>query len=270
LGNGTRHDSVYLASKLIFYNAIMRIQVISDLHQEFGFMGLSFDGSDVIVLAGDINIGTKGIDWIKSTITDVPVIYVLGNHEYYKGSYPKTLNAIRRSAADTNVHVLEDSAVTIDDVTFHGATLWTDFALLGDSKINGSICQEKMNDYKMIRRDPSYSKLRSIDTYVIHKHSLKWIQSSLATTATKKNIVVTHHAPSAKSLPEEFKKDIVSSAYASNLESMILQYQPQFWIHGHIHTPTQFRIGNTKVICNPHGYISDPYNGFEKNLLIEI
>jgi len=248
----------------------MKIQVISDLHQEFGFMGLSFQDADVVVFAGDINLGIKGIEWIKSTITYVPVIYVLGNHEYYKGSYPKTLNAIRSSAVDTNVHVLEGNAVTIDDVTFHGATLWTDFALMGDSKINGSICQEKMNDFKMIRRDPSYSKLRSIDTYVIHQHSLKWLQSSLAATATKKNIVVTHHAPSAKSLPEKFKKDILSSAYASNLEPMILVYQPQFWIHGHIHTPAQYEIGDTKIICNPHGYISDHYNGFEKNLVIEI
>jgi predicted phosphodiesterase len=81
------------------------IQIISDLHQEFGFMDLSFEGVDLVILAGDINIGTKGIEWIKSTITDVPVIYVLGNHEYYKGSYPKTLNAIRNSASDSNVHV---------------------------------------------------------------------------------------------------------------------------------------------------------------------
>jgi len=100
-------------------------------------MDISFEGADLVILAGDINLGTKGIDWIKATIADIPVIYVLGNHEYYKGSYPKTLNAIRNSVSDTNVHVLENKAVTIDDVTFHGATLWTDFALMGDSRING-------------------------------------------------------------------------------------------------------------------------------------
>src|SRR5688572_19092436 len=98
--------------------------------------------------------------------------------------------------------------------------------MLGDSRINGSICQGKMSDYKMIRRDPSYSKLRSIDTYVVHQASLKWLQASLESSTTKKNIVVTHHAPSAKSIPEEFKDDILSSAYASNLEPVILKYQP--------------------------------------------
>lgn len=248
----------------------MKIQIISDLHQEFGVMNLTFEAADLVILAGDINLGTKGIAWIKSTIPTIPVIYVLGNHEYYKGSYPKTLDSVRQAASDTNIHVLENKAVVIGDVTYHGATLWTDFALLGDSRVNGSICQSKMNDYKMIRRDPSYSKLRSIDTFVMHQQSLKWLETSLESTTTKKNIVVTHHAPSSKSIPEQYKDDVVSSAYASNLESFILKHQPQYWIHGHVHVPVTYEIGGTTVLCNPQGYIDEPYNGFNKNLIIEI
>ncbi|KAF5271786.1 hypothetical protein FQR65_LT17593 [Abscondita terminalis] len=64
----------------------MKIQIISDLHQEFGMSELSFDKADIVVFAGDINLGIKGIQWIQSTIKSKPVIYVLGNHEYYKGS----------------------------------------------------------------------------------------------------------------------------------------------------------------------------------------
>ncbi len=73
----------------------MKIQIISDLHQEFGMSELNFDNADVVVIAGDVNVGTKGIDWILSKIKDKPVIYVLGNHEYYKGSYPKTLKKLK-------------------------------------------------------------------------------------------------------------------------------------------------------------------------------
>lgn len=62
---------------------------------------------------------------MESTITDVPVIYVLGNHEYYKGGYPKTLNAIRNSASDSNFHVLEKKTAVTDDVTFHGVYIFT-------------------------------------------------------------------------------------------------------------------------------------------------
>ncbi len=95
---------------------MINIQIISDLHQEFGMTDLSFDNADIVVIAGDVNLGTKGIDWIKSKITKKPVVYVLGNHEYYKGSYPKTLNKIRAEAENTNVHVLEDDFVDIDDI----------------------------------------------------------------------------------------------------------------------------------------------------------
>lgn len=248
----------------------MKIQVVSDLHQEFGEVELSFERADVVVLAGDVDVGLKGIQWILQAIPTKPVIYVLGNHEYYKGSYPRTLHKIIDASAGTNVHVLENTAVTLDGVTFHGATLWTDFELLGNARVNGSICQEKMNDYKMIRRDPSYSKLRSIDTYHIHQSSMRWLEQSLESSATDKNIVVTHHAPSMQSVPLKYREDIVTSAYASNLDATILKYRPAYWIHGHIHTPSAYTVGATRVLCNPRGYISEPDPGFKPGLTIEI
>ena len=136
----------------------MKIQIISDLHQEFGITELSFDNADVVVIPGDVNLGIKGFHWIQSRIKDKPVIYVLGNHEYYKSSYPKVLNKLKILAKNTNIHVLEDSFIDIDDIRFHGCTLWTDFSIFGDPMEYGIICQSVMNDYKMIKRDPSYSK----------------------------------------------------------------------------------------------------------------
>jgi Icc-related predicted phosphoesterase len=248
----------------------MKIQVLSDLHHEFGFRDISFTGADLIIFAGDTNLGTKGIEWIKSRIKNIPVIYILGNHEYYKGSYPKTLHKIILAAEGTNIHVLENETLVLDGISFHGATLWTNFELFGNPRINGSICQEKMNDYKVIRKDPSYSKLRSIDTYNIHQCSLKWLANSLEASSTTQNIVITHHAPSIKSIPKQYLNDIISSAYASNLEDFILKYQPEYWIHGHIYQPSRYSIGETTVLCNPHGYINEKDEGFNPNLLIEI
>lgn len=182
----------------------MKIQIISNLHREFGTSDLSFDHADVVVLAGDVHIGTKGIEWIKKNIPDKPVIYVLGNHEYYRGSYPKTLHKIKAAAENSAISVLEDSFVDIDGVRFHGATLWTDFSLFGSPMAYGSLCQAQMNDYKKIRRDPSYSKLRSIDTYKIHQFSKQWLKESLERSEGMKNIVVTHHAPGLQSVPEPY------------------------------------------------------------------
>jgi len=248
----------------------MKIQIISDLHQEFGYTDLSFDNADILVLAGDVNLGTKGIEWIKTKISDKPVIYVLGNHEYYKGSYPKTLHKIKEAAKDSNIFVLENSFVDIEGMRFHGATLWTDFSIFGNPVKYGMICQSVMNDYKKIRRDPSYSKMRTVDIFKIHQLSKLWLQESLEEAKGMKNIVVTHHAPSIHSVPEHYKNDPVTSAYASDLEDMIREHQPLYWIHGHIHTPSKYEIGNTKIICNPHGYIDEKYNGYEKELIIEV
>ncbi|GAA4197383.1 hypothetical protein GCM10022289_04530 [Pedobacter jeongneungensis] len=110
----------------------MKIQIISDLHQEFGVSELSFRNADLVILAGDINLGTKGIEWIKENIPDKPVIYVLGNHEYYKGTYPNTLRKIVELSKASNVHVLENNFVEFEGVRFYGATLWTDFSLFGN------------------------------------------------------------------------------------------------------------------------------------------
>jgi len=248
----------------------MKIQVISDLHQEFGISELSFDNADVVAIAGDVNLGIKGLHWIQSRIKEKPVIYVLGNHEYYKNSYPKILNKLKTLAKSTNIYVLEDSFIDIDDVRFHGCTLWTDFSIFGDPVEYGIICQSAMNDYKMIRRDPSYSKIRSIDTFKIHQVSRMALERNLSESEKSKNIVITHHAPSLQSVPERYTKDPVTSAYASNMDDFILKHQPDFWIHGHIHTPTRYHIGKTEIICNPHGYIDEPNNGYERELIIEI
>ena len=248
----------------------MKIQIISDLHQEFGVSNLNFDSADLVVLAGDTNLGIKGIEWVKRYIPHKPVIYILGNHEYYDGSYPNTLRKIITAATGSNVTVLENSCADFEGIRFHGATLWTDFSLFGSPIEYGVISQASMNDYKKIRVDPSYSKLRSIDTFNIHQKSIAWLKNSLEESNGLKNVVVTHHAPSLKSVPNQYRSDPITSAYASDLELFIKQHQPLYWIHGHIHTPARYQIDQTEVICNPHGYLNEKHNGYSAELIIEI
>lgn len=135
----------------------MRTRIISDLHLEFGISNFSFNDIDLVILAGDVHIGTKGIEWILDNIKEIPVIYILGNHEYYKNTYPTILNKIKELANLTNIHVLENESVEIQGVTFHGTTLWTNFELFGNPENSGYTCQQKMNDYKLIRILPNYS-----------------------------------------------------------------------------------------------------------------
>ena len=263
-------NSLYFVNADRYAPIFMRVQVFSDLHFEFGGVEHSFKDIDLLILAGDINIGEKGFEWIQQNVKNIPVIYVLGNHEYYKRSYPKLLYKLQERSKQTNINVLEKDSIVLGGIRFHGTTLWTDFELYGDPKIAGYACQQRMSDYKLIRIDPSYSKLRSIDTHIMHYKSRNWLKQSLLDSNEKTNVVITHHAPSIKSIPNKFKDDIISAAYASDLEDFILETKPNLWIHGHIHEPADYQIGETRILCNPHGYIDDSYNGHNPNLVVEI
>ena len=111
---------------------MMKIQLLSDLHIEFQSYEYPDCDSDVVVLAGDIHTKGQGVKWAIENILDKPVIYVLGNHEYYGKTYPKLVAEVKELARGTNVHILERDVVTINGVNFLGCTLWTDFELFGD------------------------------------------------------------------------------------------------------------------------------------------
>jgi hypothetical protein len=165
--------------------------------------------------------------------------------------------------ANSNIHILENRSIILDGVAFKGATLWTNFELFGDAPSTGYACQMRMNDYRLIRREPSYSKMRSIDIAMIHKSSLLWLANSLTTSSAKTNIVVSHHAPSTRSLSTEDREDILSAAYVSQLEQFIALHKPDYWIHGHIHHRNDYYIDKCRVMSNPRGHGSRSNNDFD-------
>ena len=59
----------------------LRIRYMSDLHLEFSDYRPDPVDADVVVLAGDIDAGTSGLEWAARQFPDTPVIYVAGNHE---------------------------------------------------------------------------------------------------------------------------------------------------------------------------------------------
>jgi predicted phosphodiesterase len=248
----------------------MKLQIFSDLHVEFESFYPPETDADIVILAGDIHVGKKGIDWAKASFADQQVLYVLGNHEYYDRAYPKHIDDLRKLASGSNVHILENDKLIIDDVTFLGCTLWTDFQLFGDPKIAGYYATQRMTDYCKIRVNPQYRKLRSLDTAVIHAKSLRWLQASVLDLQGEKLVIITHHAPSARSIPASFQEDILSAAYASHLEAFVAESGAKLWVHGHLHIQQDYSIGNTRVICNPRGYPDEPNQSFIPNLIVEV
>lgn len=248
----------------------MRIQVLSDIHLEFAPFQSSDVKADVIIFAGDLHTGTNGIKWILDTIKDRPVVYVLGNHEFYGQTLPKLIAKIKAIAHGTNVYVLENDHFKLGDVIFLGATLWTDFQICGDLVLAEVAAQTGMTDFRRIRTLPSYRRFRPRDARVLHAESLEWLRQQTIGHGKQKVVVVTHHAPSPQSIPTRFRGDPLNPAFASNLEPFISEYEPTMWIHGHIHQRADYVVGNTRVIANPRGYPSEPYTGFDPELVVDI
>ena len=247
----------------------MKIQILSDIHIEFQPFTIPITDADVVVLAGDIHLREKGVKWAIENIPDKPVIYLLGNHEYYGSAYPKLVNKLKDYASGTNVYILENDLVTIEDVTFLGCTLWTDFKLFENARIAGYEASQNMTDFKKIRLSPQYSKLKPIDTVEIYRKSVSWLKNTLS-SLSEKIVVVTHHAPSKKSVPSQHQEDILSAAYASNLDDFVSESGAKLWIHGHIHNNLDYKIGSTRIICNPRGYPDELNTLFQPEFCIEI
>jgi hypothetical protein len=98
----------------------MKVLILSDLHLEFApFEPVPDLEFDVVILAGDIHSPAKrAVQWAADHFRDKPVIYLLGNHEYYDGRLDTTLAEAHREADGSNVHLLDGDELVIDGVRF--------------------------------------------------------------------------------------------------------------------------------------------------------
>ena len=228
----------------------MKIQVLSDLHLEFEPYDWQDAGADVVVLAGDIDLGLSGIRWALDTITK-PVIYVLGNHEFYHHEFPDLIAVARNFCRGTHVHVLESDAVTIEGVEFIGATFWTDFKLYGDQSAAMLAAKNTMADYRVIKQSGG-REFAPEATSDLHQFTLDWLRDLPDTNLPR--VVVSHHAPSEQSVPAQYKNHELTPAFATDLSDIVTQIKPSLWIHGHMHESADYRLNDTRVVCNPRGY----------------
>lgn len=247
----------------------MRIQILSDLHLEFGPFEFREERADLIVLAGDIHVKSNGLKWISETIPATPVLYLAGNHEYYGSKLPRLMEKLKQEAEGTNIHVLENDVFEMGGFRFFGATLWTDLALHGDAK-SGAAAAIEMNDYRRVRLSPTFRRLKPRDTKSVHHATVAAIRQFIAMGEPERSVIVTHHAPSEKSLPEQRRAESISCAYASHLDEMVEELRPLLWVHGHIHHTQDYWIGTTRVVANPRGYVDKPNPSFDPALVIDL
>ena len=264
--------------KNIEFGDKMKIAVASDIHLEFGDLILkNEENADVLILSGDICTakGFKGgphqrvmvKDFFRRCSFQFPhIVYIMGNHEHYDFDIAKTYDKLRVELAElSNIHLLEKETWEHDGVTFVGGTLWTD--MNKSDSLTLWHCGRAMNDFQVIKNGHRgisgggyASRWSTEDSVEDHKKMLEYI-NIVTQDVTKKCVVVTHHAPTALSIGVQFKDDfLMNGAFHSDLTDFIVDRpQIKLWTHGHMHNVSDYTIGETRVVCNPRGYI-----GYEK------
>lgn len=237
----------------------MKIQILSDLHLEGGIPSWlqNFKAiGDVLVLAGDIvnarNISSLNL--FNSHDLGVPVIYVLGNHEYYKGNYPETKDAIREYISEERLGItlldneIADLIFNGEKVRFIGATLWSTVSPLDEGDVSKYIADFRgmIGDRSVLQHNMNGEFSRGLIKYYLENANREDVD---------KIVVVTHFPPSWQAQEERFKSSGMGSYFFNNMDDMILDLEPNLWIYGHSHGNLRFKIGKTPVECNQMGYL---------------
>jgi Icc-related predicted phosphoesterase len=239
----------------------MKFQLFSDLHTDV--MPTKqiriADGVDAVVVAGDTCEGAlRAFEQLRRIVpTAIPILMVLGNHEFYRKFIPDELALARSQAHNFNIRVLENDSTVLGGVRFAGATLWTDYRIFGaanQARVMNA-CASGMNDHRRIgwRKQP-WLRFRPQEAALLHHGSRTYLEGVLATPFSGPTVVITHHAVHWESVHPKFRSELLSAAYASDLSALIQAYQPALWVHGHIHHSIDCHLGKTRIICNPHGY----------------
>lgn len=245
----------------------MKIHVLSDLHVEFAPFVPPVVDADVVILAGDIGIGTDALTWARETFLEDQIVQISGNHEFYGAQMEKLSIAMRKRAQDLGIIYLENDVAEFPEhgVRILGSTLWTNFQFFGASKNDVAAAQKAagthIRDFGAIRHGAGY--LTPAQTVSFHSEAKKFIARELRKNFSGKTVVVTHHCPALASVHPIYQHDIVTSAFASRCEDLVSQ--AHLWLHGHTHSSVDTRVGDDlnrgRIVCNPRGYPSGYLRG---------
>lgn len=267
--------------------ASYRILALSDLHLDektmhtFGNF-IKFPDVQAAVVAGDTSDSWRETyHWEANKILPKvrQLLHVDGNHEFFGGSLNGSPVRMQELTDDLGI-IRGDNTVYEDPdykVRFLMTTLWTDFAINSVNSRTDEDAQdyarknafhelrEAMPEYHYVDLDDVRNGVMSRrmgpkDAYERHKVSRAFLEAELAKPYDGRTVVVSHHAPHRKSIAPAFVGSKLNPAFASDLSEMIRKYQPDAWIHGHVHNASDYMVGNTRIVCNPRGYHNKNYD----------
>mgnify|MGYP000174261385 CR=1 FL=1 len=253
----------------------MKIQYASDLHLEFHENSRWLRDNplvpvgDILVLAGDIGylgdeMYLKHPFWNWSADNFEQTLIVPGNHESYKNFDINELTEGWSEQIRSNVNVVYNKTVHLDNVDFILSTLW--------AKIHPAeayFVEHGVTDFRRIRNgEYRLSWDRFNDE---HERCVQFIKRSVEQSSAEKRVVITHHVPSFLLMADEFKGSLINGAFTSDLNSLIEKLPIDYWIYGHSHRNIDGEIGGTKIVSNQLGYVyADEIDTFKPDKYIEL
>lgn len=250
------------------------IHLLSDLHLEFEYYQPRITDADIVILSGDIHLGTKGLPWARQHFPKSEIIYIAGNHEFYRQNYQLLLQQFRVEAAQHEIYFLENDEVILNGIRFLGCTLWTDYKSskgMTQEEAMDSI-QNRLADHRLIQVTDEIGTDGCFSTRHarrVHSDSVTWLKRKLYDESFDgKTVVVTHHGPSKCCEHKIFGHSDFSGAFYSDLPNLIKE--ADIWVCGHSHSNLDMIIGDTRLIANQKGYPNENVADFDEKLIITI
>ncbi|TNF91966.1 MAG: hypothetical protein EP297_14595 [Gammaproteobacteria bacterium] len=257
----------------------MKIQLLSDIHTESypaeDIPSVMRTDADVLILAGDIGTGMNVAKWVaeQAARLEIPVIFVLGNHEFYHNDFLTFIDEIKTWFKENapGVHLLECDTLILGGVRFLGTTLWTDYKAAEpeftqiETMTNA---ESNWSDHLAISFNNSRRFLPN-DALEAHKNSLDWLKHQLAIPFSGKTVVVTHHAPSNACERSNNTFNISSGCFQSQLD-YLMGDGIDLWAFGHTHSNIDANIKGTRLVCNQAGFPQGRVTMFDPRKIIEV
>lgn len=243
----------------------MKINILSDIHIEFN-RKFKFNKNETYLVAGDIGHIDNSIPFLSKLDKSTKVIFIAGNHEFYNNSI-EGYETLKTEFKDSeNITFLQDDYITLNGVNIYGTTLWSSLESSLDINFLSNYGRERMNDFKLIKYKDCI--LDPIDLIDFHNDALSKMTSFLKEKKNEKTIIMTHNSPSYSSNLSKYDGDLLNSFFCNKMDDYIIEHKPNVWIHGHLHNTSLYKIGDTRIVCNPLAY---PYENMNRrNITIDL
>ena len=271
----------------------MKIQLLSDLHLEV-HPRLTIEPAataDLLVLAGDIGSYQKGSqleddDFGLARFSPLhrwptPVLFLPGNHEYDMRDFDETHARLRETCERLGMVWIERESVLLQGIRFVGTTLWSDFDALGPDADDpyATLGQQLKARDKAFRAANFYLRQTGSTrggvpmlAQEVREQSLvcqAWLRKALATPFGGATVVVTHFAPSLRSLDPRYGLSPGTAGFCNALDELLPL--ASVWLHGHLHAPSDYVHRGCRVVANPLGYArKNEQIGFKPDLLVDV